>query len=137
MIALKKILTLGCIVNTILMFAFYMLAAFLPGLGLVPSLETMLTVFAFSFIVSAAEGILHARFSAFWRVVIHYILCCGSFVALYVIANGKSVRAAQIIIAAVFVSLIYALLGGLRYAAIARTAKRENEQLEYTPSFKR
>ncbi len=137
MTSLKKIFTLGCVINTLLMTGFYMLAAFLPGLGLVPSLSTMLTVLALSFVVAAAEGILHAGFSPAGRVALHYVLCCGSFLAFYIIANGSRVRAAQIIIAAVFASFIYAVLGGVRLALHSRAAKRENESLEYTPSFKR
>lgn len=137
MTALKKIFTLGCVINTVLMTGFYLLAAFLPGFDLVPSLATMLTVLALSFIVSAAEGILRSALSAPIRVLLHYALCCGSFMAFFIASNGASRRAAQIIIAAVFFTMVYAAVGAVRYALFARGERRKNEDEEYTPSFKR
>lgn len=137
MTAFKRIFTLGCVINTVLMTGFYLLAAFLPGFDLVPSLATMLTVLALSFIVSAAEGILRTSLAAAARVLLHYALCAGSFMAFFIASNSASLRAAQVIIAAVFFTLIYVVAGAVRYVVFSRGEKRRNEDEDYTPAFKK
>jgi hypothetical protein len=71
------------------------------------------------------------------RVICHYILCLGGFMALFVIANGGGNRGSQIIIAGVFFTVLYIIVNLARFIVMGRRAKAENEKLEYTPSFKK
>jgi len=137
MASFKKFLTFGCVINTVIMTCFYLLAAFLPGFDLIPSLGTMFMVLGFSFILSGAERILVASISVAGRVCLHYALCIGGFLALYIIGNGGAARGAQIIIAGVFFTFLYIAVNLARFILMGRRAKAENEKLDYTPSFKK
>lgn len=137
MATLKKILTLGCIINTIFITCFYLLAAFLPGFDWIPSLGTMFMILGFSFVISGAERVLSVPFSMTGRVLLHYALCLGGFMILYTIGNEKSDSGAQVLIAAVFFTFIYIIVNIARFIVMARKARIANEKLDYAPSFKK
>ena len=137
MASFKKFLTVGCVINTVLMTCFYLLAAFLPGFDLIPRLSTMFTVLAFSFILSAAERVLEAPFSMAGRIALHYVICLGGFLALFLIGNKNAGNPAQLIIGTVFFTFAYILVNIARFIVMERRVRAENEKLEYTPAFKK
>lgn len=137
MASLKKILVRGCVINTVLMTLFYLLAAFLEGFDWIPSLGTMFMLLALSFIVSAAEQILLGSASVSVRILLNYALCLGGFLALFLISNKNRDSAAQVLIAAVFFTFLYIVVNIARFIVMALKARRENEKEEYTPAFKK
>ncbi len=94
--------------------------------NLIPTLETIFTVLAFSFMLSLANLLLsYQKLNFAFRIALHYIITSVSFIVLFITASGKDPRSS--------ITLILFLLYALVYAAVCsailltKSAKRKSE----------
>lgn len=134
---LKRILSLGCIINTVLITFIYLLAALGESvLVWLPDI-TVYMVLIVSFVIAAAEQIFKTGMGFGKKVILNYAVCLGVFLFIFILGNSGGRRGAQILIAAVFFTLAYFLVNSVRFVAMGKKEKRLNEETEYTPAFKK
>ena len=134
---IKKIIRLGCVINTVLITIIYFFAALGENvLVWLPDL-TMYMVLIVSFVIAAAEQIFKTEMGFGKKVVLNYAVCLGTFLLIFILGNNGGRRGAQILIATVFFTLAYFLVNSVRFVAMGKKAKRLNEEKEYTPAFKK
>lgn len=134
---LKRILSLGCIINTVLISLIYLFAALgANALVWLPDL-TVYMVLVVSFVIAAAEQIFKSGMGFGKKVLFNYAVCLGAFLFIFILGNSGGRRGAQILIAAVFFTAAYFLVNAVRFVAMGKKARRINEETEYTPAFKK
>ena len=134
---LKRIFSLGCIINTVLIVFVYLLAALGESvLVWLPDL-TVYMVLVVSFVIAAAEQIFKSGMGFGKKVFLNYAVCLGTFLFIFIIGNSGGRRGAQILIASVFFTVVYFLVNSVRFVAMGKKARRINEETEYTPAFKK
>ena len=134
---LKRIIFLGCTINTFLITIIYLLGALGQSiLFWLPDL-TMYMVLIVSFVIAAAEQIFKTDMGFGKKVLLNFVSCLGAFLFIFILGNRGGRRGAQILIAAVVFAVIYFLVNGVRFVVMGKKERRLNEEKEYTPAFKK
>ena len=117
---------------TIITLAFYIVGTIL----LIPTLRTVIIIFAFSLAVNLANMLLHVKKPAMaLRVAMHYVIVGASLALLFFLAADFDASGWLVVIALGAYTLIYAVVCAVVFGVRGAVDKSKIEKSDYTPIY--
>ncbi len=132
-----KIVSLGCIINTVVMTLLYVMSRLMNEGNLVPKFSAAMLILLVSFALSAAEATLKTKLGFGVKITVHFAICLAAFLTVFFGVGSPEKRGSFILIALVFFVVIYSAVNVARFVLMSRKEAKKSEKEEYTALFKK
>lgn len=136
----KKVLTMTCVINTVIMTLLYVLGYITNtdgGTAWIPRFGIMWIVLGISFVLSAAELILHGKGNFFVKMLWHFLSCLAGFLLLFIVGGGYAENPSAIVIGTFLFIIAYLAVSLTRFAVTGKLKRTREEEEEYDEVFKK
>ena len=131
----KKVILNGCFINTVIVLLICVLANIYLRVGLAPNLRTIIMVFIFSMLTSAAGLILSVKkLSLAVKIIIHYLSVAALFYLIFFVWGGFADKSSLSFFAMVLFTVIYSMIMAI-YLAVCKISRKKSENTEYESQF--
>lgn len=134
---IKKIISRGCIINTVLVILLYSLGLLANG-NFIPTIDRIFGILLFSLALAGANIFVFSKVLTFpLRLLIHYLFTAFMFYVLFILWGNYSLNGGAAIVIFVMFTLIYGAVAGI--VAIVRSIFKEknNSKKEYKKVIKK
>ncbi len=136
--AIKKSLTLMCIIYTAIISVMFFLGWMVSDSQMlfVPTPGKALVILIFSAVLGFASLCLSRNGTSAIRLILHFVICTAAYILAFVVGGGFKITGGGSIVAVLAFCIVYAIVMIIR-AVICRKYRRQNvESEEYTSVFK-
>lgn len=136
---LKKIISRGCVIFTVVTLISYSVGAALSNSekSFIPNIKFIWLFFVFSLLLAAANQILSAKkIGLDVRMLIHFAVCAALYFVCVVLCGGYISNGAQTLIAMALFALVYVICGTVCAIVIHRKEKKLDNSKEYVSQFR-
>ncbi|MCR5262679.1 MAG: DUF3021 family protein [Clostridiales bacterium] len=131
-----NILYPGCLIFTVCVFVFAVLASMAQAMNLVPGLIYMFLLFVFSLLFAALNLLFRSRFSKAAQILLHFAGLTTAFVIVFILAGGYYQNGGQAVaVIMLFYVLVYLLSVSVYMGVNSIRRRKSNEKSEYKKQF--
>ena len=132
---LKKTISSGCVFYTFFITALYLLGVYVDS-HWVPTLQMVLSLLVFSFVLSAANSFLFSDKLIFsLRLLIHFVITTIVFYTVFVLWGGFQANGGSVLTALLVYSFAYLICSLLMFMYRYITAESRTAKQEYKNAF--
>ncbi|MBE6626189.1 MAG: DUF3021 domain-containing protein [Ruminococcaceae bacterium] len=134
---LNKIISDGCVINTVLLIVFYIIGVSLDP-NFIPTLSRVFGILIYSLALSAANSFLFSsKMKLFSRLALHFIFTALVFFICFVFIGGYKANLGSVLVIVGLYLVIYAVVGGA--VALIRSILKadENDKKEYKKVYEK